>query len=125
VAARIAILVGDSVVGRALEALLQGLGYNTRLIEESDAEEPAEALVGTQLLLTAPTVSTESRTRFLAAMRSTPGTATIPVLTLATDYGEEPADQANIVPWPCRLEVLKAEIEAALLPTLRAEEPAS
>jgi hypothetical protein len=125
VAARIAILVGDSVVGRALEALLQGLGYNTRLIEESDADEPAEALVGTQLLLTAPTVSTESRTRFLAAMRSTPGTATIPVLTLATDNGEELPDQANIVPWPCRLEVLKTEIEAALLPTVRAEEPAS
>ena len=37
VRATVAILGGDSEVGRALEALLQGLGYDTLLIEESGA----------------------------------------------------------------------------------------
>jgi hypothetical protein len=48
-------------------------------------------------------------------MRSTPGTATIPVLTLSTAPKKEPADQAGLVLWPCRLEDLRMEIEAALL----------
>jgi hypothetical protein len=124
VAARVAILIGDSVVGRALEALLQGLGYDTRLIEESTVDKP-EDLGGTQLLLTAPAVSTETRARFLAAMRNTSATADIPVLTLTTAYGEELDDATRSVPWPCRMEDLKTEIEAALLPTASAEGSAS
>ncbi len=113
--ATVAILGGDSVVGRALEVLIQGLSYNTQLIDEYEATEPAEVLGGVQLLLATPTVSIESRVRFLDAMRSTPGTATIPVLTLSTAPNKEPGDQTGLVLWPCRLEDLRMEIEAALL----------
>jgi hypothetical protein len=111
-------------VGRALEALLQGLGYNTLLIEESGAGKPEELLRGIQLLLAAPTADTDSRERFLADMRGTPDTAAIPVLTLTTAAREDLADQPGLVLWPCRMEDLRTEIEAALL-TAAAEEPSS
>jgi hypothetical protein len=124
VAATVAILGGDQVVGRALEALLQGLGYDTLLIEESGAGEPEELLRDTQLLLAAPTADTDSRERFLAEMRRTPGTAAIPVLTLSTAIRDDLADQPGLVPWPCRMEDLRTEIEAALL-SATAEEPSS
>jgi hypothetical protein len=120
----IAILGGDWVVGRALEALLQGLGYDTLLIEDSGAGKPEELLRGIQLLLAAPTADTDSRVRFLADMRRIPGTAAIPVLTLSTTIGEDQADQPGLVLWPCRMEDLRTEIEAALL-TAAAEEPSS
>jgi hypothetical protein len=118
--ATVAILGGNSVVGRALEVLLQGLGYDTRLVEESGT--PEELLGGTQLLLAAPTVTTDSRERFVARMRSTPGTTTIPVLTLSTTYKGELADQPGLVPWPCRLEDLKKEIDTTLFAAADAEE---
>jgi hypothetical protein len=124
VRATVAILGGDSVVGRALEALLQGLGYDTLLIEESGAGKPEELLRGIQLMLAAPTADTESRERFLADMRSTSGTAAIPVLTLSTVIRKDLADQPGLVLWPCRMEDLRTEIEAALL-TAAAEEPSS
>ncbi len=111
-------------MGRALEALLQGLGYGTLLIEESGAGKPEELLRGIQLLLAAPTADIDSRERFLADMRSTPGTAAIPVLTLSTASRKDLADQPGLVPWPCRMEDLRTEIEAALL-TAAAEEPSS
>jgi hypothetical protein len=120
----VAILGGDSVVGRALEVLLQGLGYDTRLIEESGTVRLEELLGDIHLLLAAPTVSTEARERFLAGMRSSPDTAAIPVLTLSTAQRGESAGQGGFVPWPCRLEDLQREIDATLLSVADAEEPA-
>jgi hypothetical protein len=117
----VAILGGNSVVGSALEVLLQGLDYDTRLIEESSMGRPEELLAGTQLLLAAPSVNTESRERFLARMKSTPSTAAIPVLTLSTAQRADLPDQTGLVPWPCRLEDLKREIDAAVYDR---EEPA-
>ena len=102
-------------MGRALEVLLQGLSFHTRLISEYGAGEPEEVLGGVQLLLATPTVSTEARARFLDSMRSAPGTANMPVLTLSTAPKKEPTDQSGVVLWPCRLEDLRMEIEAALL----------
>ncbi len=123
--ATVAILSGDAVVSRALEVLLQGLGYHTRLIEEFDAGKPDELLGGIQVLLAVPTVSPEYRERFLAGMRSSPRTAAIPVLTLSTVAQKDQANQTGLVLWPCRLEDLKREIEAALLAAITADELAS
>jgi hypothetical protein len=117
----LAILGGNSVVGSALEVLLQGLGYDTKLIEESGMGRPEELLEGVQLLLAAPTVNTESRERFLVRMKSTPSTAAIPVLTLSTAQRVDLANQTGIVPWPCRLEDLERAIDAAIY---NREEPA-
>ena len=112
----IAILGGNSVAGRALEALLQGVGYDTRLIEDPPESPPERLLDGVRLLLLAPTLSTESREGFLAEMEDTLAAANIPVLTLSTTIKEALGDGPASIPWPCRLEDLTRKIEAALLP---------
>src|SRR5919112_1347620 len=111
----IAILGGNSVAGRALEALLQGVGYDTRLIEDPPERPPEELLDGIRLLLLAPTLSAESRETLLAEMGGTLDAANIPVLTLTTTLKEALNDGPVSIPWPCRLEDLTKRIEAALL----------
>jgi hypothetical protein len=103
------------VAGRALEALLQGVGYDTRLIEDLPESPPAQLLEGVRLLLLAPTLSAESRETLLADMGSTLKSANIPVLTLSTTLKEALSDGHALIPWPCRLEDLTKKIEAALL----------
>src|SRR5215203_1416390 len=111
----IAIPGGNSVAGRALEALLQGVGYDTRLIEDSPERSPEQLLEGVRLLLLAPTLSAESKETLLAEMGSTLDAANIPVLTLSTSLKEALAGGSAFIPWPCRLEDLTKKIEAALL----------
>jgi hypothetical protein len=112
---KIAILGGNSVSGRALEALLQGVGYDTRLIEDSPERPLEQILEGVRLLLLAPTLSAESRETLLEEMGSTPEAANIPVLTLSTSFKEALAGGPAFIPWPCRLEDLTKRIEAVLL----------
>jgi hypothetical protein len=111
----IAILGGNSVAGRALEALLQGVGYDTRLIEDPPERSPEQLLERVRLLLLAPALSAESRETLLAEMGSTLEAANIPVLTLSTSLKEALAGGPVFIPWPCRLEDLTKKIEAALL----------
>src|SRR5215210_8164140 len=113
---KIAILGGNSVAGRALEALLQGVGYDTRLIEDPPESPPEQFLEGVRLLLLAPTLSAASREAFLAEMGGPLDAAHIPVLTLSTTIREALGDGPAFIPWPCRLEDLTRKIEAALLP---------
>jgi hypothetical protein len=103
------------VAGRALEALLQGVGYDTRLIEDPPESTPEQLLEGVSLLLLAPTLRAESRETLLTDMGSTPEAANIPVLTLSTTIKEALGDGLVTLPWPCRLEDLTKKIEAALL----------
>src|SRR5215212_9186897 len=111
----IAILGGNSVAGRALEALLQGVGYDTRLIEDPPERSAEQLLEGVRLVLLAPTLSAESRETLLAEMGSTLDAINIPVLTLSTSLKEALAGGPAFIPWPCRLEDLTRKIEAALL----------
>jgi hypothetical protein len=104
------------VAGRALEALLQGVGYDTRLIEDPPERSVEQLLEGVRLLLLAPTLSPESRESLLAEMGGTLDAANIPVLTLSTTIKEALGDGPVSIPWPCRLEDLTKKIEAALLP---------
>ena len=117
----LAILGGNSVVGRALEVLLQGVGYDVRLIEEPVTGKPEKLLDGVRLLLVAPTLSSESRERFLASMRRIPRTSDIPILMLSPVLGRALAHQTALVLRPCRLEDLNREIKAVLLATSRPE----
>ena len=103
------------MAGRALEALLQGVGYDTRLIEDPPERPPEEVLDGIRLLLLAPTLSPESRESLLADMSSTLESTNIPVLTLSTTLKEAITDGPVFIPWPCRIEDLTKKIEAALL----------
>jgi hypothetical protein len=51
---------------------------------------------------------------FLGAVSSTLETATIPVLALSPGPKGTLAEEDRLVPWPCRVEDLAREIEAAL-----------
>ncbi len=109
------------MVGRALEALLQGVGYDTRLIEDHPASEPKDLLEGVELLLVTPGLSGEPRKPLLADMRGALDAAAIPVLTLSTILNETLADLPDFILWPCRLEDLTEKIEAALSPAPEVE----
>ena len=104
------------MAGRALEALLQGVGYDTRLIEDPPESNPEEYLYGVKLLLLAPTLSAESRETLLAEMDSTLEATNIPVLTLSTGLKGALSEGRASIPWPCRLEDLTKKIEATILP---------
>src|SRR5215217_5796553 len=112
----IAILGENSVAERALEALLQGVGYYTRLIEDPPERPSEQLLEGVRLLLLAPTLSAESRETLLAEMGTSLDAINIPVLTLSTSLKEALAGGPAFIPWPCRLEDLTKKIEGALLP---------
>lgn len=112
----IAILGGDAVVVSALELLLRGVGYDTRLLEESFAGNAGEQLEGVDVLLLAPDLSDEHKEFFLEAVRADSVTAHIPVLTLSTAVKEVLNPRTGAVPWPSRLEDLRQAIESALAP---------
>lgn len=113
----VAILDGGPMVARVLELLLRGCGYDTRLLEEADVEQPgALPLGGVDLLLLAPGPSREHTEAVLSRARSAPETAHLPVLImLSTIPQESPAEGTRLVAWPCRTEELVREIEAALV----------
>ena len=117
---KIAILGGDPLVGRTLEVVLRGGGYDARFLNGSllteEPTEPLEERFG--LVILAPRMSTESRKAFLGRVRSTPATAGVLVLELVTysaaaRNGRE--ELVRLVAWPCPTEKLEREIEAALL----------
>jgi hypothetical protein len=116
--ATIAILGADTVVGRALCALLEGSGYHTMPLGAYPTGVVDELLDGADLLLLAPRLDQGVREAFLGAMgKSTPQKADMPVIALHTALEEELPEKEGVirVPWPCETKVLVDHIEAALL----------
>jgi hypothetical protein len=116
--ATIAILGADTVVGRALCALLEDSGYKTRPLDAHPTGVVDELLEGANLLLLAPRVDEGVREAFVGAMgKSTPQKAEMPVIALTTALEEDLPEKEGVlsVPWPCETKVLVERIEAALL----------
>jgi hypothetical protein len=114
----IAILGADTVVGRALCALLAGSGYHTTPLEAHPTGIADEMLEDAHLLLLTPRVDQGVREAFLGAMgKSTPQKANMPVIALTTAVEEDLPEKEGVisVPWPCETKVLVDHIEAALL----------
>jgi len=114
----IAILGADTVVGRALCALLESSGYQTRPLGAYPAGVVDELLEGAHLLLLTPRVDEGVREAFVGAMgKSTPQKGRMPVIALSTaEEGGLPEKEGVLrVPWPCETKVLVERIEAALL----------
>ena len=107
--------------------MLQGVGYDTRLIEDPPESHPEDLLDGVRLLLLAPTLSSESRDAVLSDMhmRETLAAADIPVLTLSTGLKEAISDGRAYIPWPCRIEDLTKKIDAVVHGSFPGNEPVS
>ena len=110
-------ILGITVVSRVLEILLRGVGYEVRLLEESDGYEVEDLLGGVDILLLGRGLGDDRREEFLRAVSSTLQTATIPVLSLSPSHNGTLFKEDRLVPWPCRIEDLTHEIEAALRAT--------
>jgi hypothetical protein len=113
----IAILGADTVVGRALCALLEDSGYKTRPLDAHPTGVVDALLEGANLLLLAPRVDEGVREAFVGAMgKSTPQRSSIPVIVLHTAVEEDLPEKEGVisVPWPCETKVLVDHIEAAL-----------
>ena len=113
----IAILGADTVVGRALGALLENSGYGTTPLDAYPTGVVDELLEGADLLLLVPRLDEGVREAFLGAMgKSTPQNEGMPVISLSTTATQEgpPEEGVLSVPWPCTVEDLVGRIEAAL-----------
>jgi hypothetical protein len=116
--ATIAILGADTVVGRALCALLESSGYQTRPLDAYPTGVVDELLEGADLLLLTPRVDEGVREAFVGAMgKSTPQVGEMPVIALSTIVEEDLPEKEVVirVPWPSETKVLVERIEAALL----------
>ena len=114
----IAILGADTVVGRALCALLEGSGYHTRPLDAYPTGVVDELLEDAHLLLLAPRLDEGVREAFVGAMgKSTPRKGEMPVIALSTVIEKDLPEKEGVisVPWPCETKVLVERIEAALL----------
>jgi hypothetical protein len=114
----IAILGADTVVGRALCALLEDSGYHTSPLDSYPTGVVDELLEGADLLLLTPRVDEGVREAFVGAMgKSTPQRADMPVIALSTSEEEGLPEKEGVisVPWPCETKILVDYIEAALL----------
>jgi hypothetical protein len=114
----IAILGADTVVGRALCALLESNGYRTTPIASYTTGVVDKLLEGAHLLLLAPRLDEGVREAFLGAMgKSTPQKAQMPVIALSTTVEEKLPENERVisVPWPSETKVLIERIEEALL----------
>ena len=117
-ARRIAILGGDALVSRTLEAALRGVGYDARYLNGSFTSEPAELPDGVGLVILAPRMSAERREAFLGRARGTPATGGVPMLELVTAPAASPngrKEPVRLVAWPCPTGELQRQIDAALL----------
>jgi hypothetical protein len=123
----IAIFGAKGVVRAALPLLLEGEGYEVRLLEAPPAGVAVNGLLeGVDIVLLGTEHINGRREGFLSGIRGGPKTATIPVLALRSmGVGEASKDDQNgviTVPWPSFIETLVKHIEAALVPPAVANE---
>ncbi len=101
-------------MGGALELALRNAGYRARFLDPTLADEPAGLLNGDKLVLLGPRLGAEDKKALLLGMRSIPGKAQVPVLELVAALDGLAEGPVVRVAWPCRMEDLLREIEAAL-----------
>lgn len=91
----VAILGPDTLVEDILARLLREKGCDARLLEAYPTGVVDELLDGVDLLLLAPGLKDGVREAFLEAMRSTPKTAAIPVLSLSSTLKQALLDELS------------------------------
>lgn len=111
------LVYGDVVVGKALELLLPADLYRVRFAAPHSLgfpEERARLLAGVRLLLLTPGMGATHRDKILAILGGGAASANIPVLELGAPPAGARIEADYSVPWPCRIEDLSKQIDAAL-----------
>jgi hypothetical protein len=120
----IAIFAATTIHRAVLTLLLEGEGYEVKLLEAPPAGVAVNGFLdGVDIVLLGTDHINGRREALLSAllsgMRDDPKTADIPVLTLLSPgMGEAPKDDQNgttTVPWPSLIKTLVEHIEAALV----------
>src|SRR5215211_7004890 len=103
------------MVGSAILLLLQGEGYEIRMVEAPQAGPPDDLMEGVDLLLIPPDLVHSRCEESLAALRGKRERIGVPVLSLtAVKEGLLHEEEVRVVPWPITIEELAREIEDAL-----------
>ena len=111
----IAILGSDTMVGRAILLLLQGEGYEIRMVGSPRAGTPDDPLERVDLLLIPPDLAPRRCEESLAALREKRDRIGVPVLSLTTvKEGLLHEEEVRVIPWPINIEELAREIEGTL-----------
>ena len=113
---KVAVLAENPIVGRALDLLLTGAGYDVRLVGHPTEGDLSVPLEGANLLLIAPMMDAETSRKILDDVGAMADLTALPVLALVTAPSGHPLEggRARQVPWPCRTAELRREIETAL-----------
>ena len=111
----IAIVGTDALAEDILARLLEREGYATRVIGAHPTGLTEGSLDGVDVVLFAPGLSAEVRGAYLEAMRSTPKTAAIPILSLSSALKQALLDELSAsLSWRSLFEELEHEIRATL-----------
>ena len=109
--ATIAILGGNPVIGKALEALLASTDYVARFYSEYP-EGDADPLGGARVALILPAPSGRRQQDLIDLIKNTPSTMNLPVIELTTTPRDK--GQGIVVPWPCSIDDLRRAIDETL-----------
>ena len=108
----VGILGDDPLTSRALGLLLEGAGYEVRVLDEDAVlEHPSVSLAGVDLVLCTPLLGEQRKDELLGAIKGSPETAAVPILWLSTKLNEQ---TDSVLPWPWSTETLVRAIERAL-----------
>lgn len=104
----VAVLGGDPVIGKAIEAMLLDAGYSAIAFAVPPVNGSRHLLDGAQVLLFAPGADAEEREAFLENRTGTP------ILELVTVLDRASGGQSGSIPWPTGVEEIVEEVDSIL-----------
>jgi hypothetical protein len=121
----VGIIGDDPLICRILGLLLEGAGYEARILDEAAVlEEPSVALAGVDLVLFLPLLGDERKGELRGVVKGDPSTADLPSLSLSTDMKAQLDERSDsVLPWPWSTEALVRAIEQAAHARGGGEEP--